>query len=207
MKGKHINIHNNYSDDELINAIKNNDKLDRALDFIYRTHYGLLENLIVSKKGSTDDAKDIVQEVMIAFVDIVQNGKFRGESSVKSFLYALTRNMWYSELRRSTKANEREFQYENQKAPFEQDITDHLGYQESLKFVLDVFESLGQGCKQILKLFYFDGLSMKEILKYVNYENEQVLRNKKHKCQKELIRRIEKTPSLYDKLKSALKNE
>ena len=32
-----------------------------------------------------NDAADLIQETLVTFIDIVQQNKFRGESSVKSF--------------------------------------------------------------------------------------------------------------------------
>jgi DNA-directed RNA polymerase specialized sigma subunit len=77
-------------------------------------------------------------------------------------------------------------------------------YKEAQSMIVELLERMGETCKQILTLFYYDDLSMKEILKQVNYENEQVLRNKKYKCLKELTSTIQQSPILFDNVKSAL---
>ena len=48
---------------------------------------------------------------------------------------------------------------------------------------------------------------MKEIVKNMNYENEQVLRNKKYKCMKNLEQLLSGNPALVKKLKTALQYE
>jgi hypothetical protein len=45
---------------------------------------------------------------------------------------------------------------------------------------------------------------MKEILATMNYENDQVLRNKKHKCLKQLEQMLTIDPALAKTLKDAL---
>jgi predicted DNA-binding protein YlxM (UPF0122 family) len=59
---------------------------------------------------------------------------------------------------------------------------------EARKQLVAVFEKLGTSCKKILTLFYYENLSIKEILEQTTYENEQVVRNKKHKCLKDWLR-------------------
>jgi DNA-directed RNA polymerase specialized sigma subunit len=63
---------------------------------------------------------------------------------------------------------------------------------------------MGEKCKQVLTMFYYDELPIKEILELTDYENEQVLRNKKYKCLKELTEAIKKSPVLYNNIKEAL---
>jgi RNA polymerase sigma factor (sigma-70 family) len=60
----------------------------------------MLENYVLNNNGSRDDAADVIQETIVAFIEIVEQGKFRGDSSIKSFLFAITRNVWLTELRK-----------------------------------------------------------------------------------------------------------
>ncbi len=83
----------NYSDIELVSALKDRLKIDSGIRFIYKEYYGLLENYVINNKGSKEDAADIIQEMIVAFIEIIAQDKFRGDSSVKSFLYAITRNL------------------------------------------------------------------------------------------------------------------
>ena len=171
---------------------------------MYRNYFEMLKTIILSNNGNEEDAQDIMQEVFVAFIDLVRKEKYRKEASVRSFLYTLTRNMWFSEARRRSSALKRDTYFEDQKDDLEKDVTDYLEYSEGLKFVTNLFESLGEVCKKILTLFYFKDLPMREILEHVDYENEQVLRNKKYKCQRELIKRIEASPALYQKPKKRI---
>jgi len=48
---------------------------------------------------------------------------------------------------------------------------------------------------------------MKQILEQLKYENEQVVRNKKHKCMKKLGELIQSDPLLANNLKAILHYE
>jgi len=63
---------------------------------------------------------------------------------------------------------------------------------------------LGENCQKILLLFYYENLSISEILETMEYENEQVVRNKKYKCLKQLEQMITENPILKQTLKDLL---
>jgi len=57
-----------------------------------------------------------------------------------------------------------------------------------------LLHELGESCRKILELFYFENLSMKEIVSQMHYENEQVVRNKKYKCLQQLTDKMKQNP-------------
>ena len=97
-----------FSDDELMKSIKTNINLNDAIAFIYRQYFNYLSSLIIHNSGNMEDAQDIVQEVVVNFIETVRNDKFRGESSVKTFLHVMTRNTWLNELKKRNRAGRRD---------------------------------------------------------------------------------------------------
>ena len=174
-----------YSDDELMANLKHPQTMNDALRFMYKEYYGLLESYIVNNSGSKDDAADFIQETMVAFIDIVQQDKFRGDASIKSFLYSVIRNLWMSELRKRNSTDKRNRIFEKAKDETEQAAMAQLIKNENLAAIQKLFEKLGEKCEQLLLLVYYENLSMSDIgLRMPDYQNEQVLRNKKYKCMK-----------------------
>jgi hypothetical protein len=99
-KCNRMEVVRNYSDTELIHILKDNRQIDAGIKFLYKEYYGLLEYYVTNNKGSREDAADIIQETIVAFIEIIQQDKYRGDASVKSFLYSIARNIWLSELRK-----------------------------------------------------------------------------------------------------------
>lgn len=194
------------TNDDLILAIKSGENIDEAIGFIYKNYYGLLENIVLSNNGTKADAEDIIQEVLVVFIEMVNKDKYRAEASVKSFLYTLTRNLWISEIRKRSSAYKRNTTFEESRELIEGDISNYLVYHESQKLIMTLFEKLGEKCNQILTYFYYNNYSMKEILERMDYGNEQVLRNKKYKCLKTLINLVNSSPAIKENLKTALQN-
>ncbi len=202
-----MQIVRDYSDTEIVAALKNNGEMDKAIGFIYKNYYNLLEYYVVNNKGTKEDAADIIQETLVAFIDIVQQDKFRGEAGVKSFLYSIARNLWLSEFRKRNSADNRNRVFEKGKDETEQGAINQLIKSEYYKAIQDLFERLGEKCKQLLLLVYYEDLPMKDIVeKMPGYENEQVLRNKKYKCMKQLEQMIQDNEDVRIQFKNALKN-
>ncbi|MBC8154529.1 MAG: sigma-70 family RNA polymerase sigma factor [Bacteroidetes bacterium] len=199
-----MRVQESFSDADIITAIRTGSAIDQAVGHIYRHDYRTLENYVLTNSGNRDDAADLIQEVLVTFIELVQNEKFRGESSIKSFLYSLTRNLWLTELRKRGNTARRNEQYELGRDTLEDDITGFLLYKEAQQTITDLFDQLGDPCRRILILFYYENRTMKEIMEQTRYENEQVVRNRKYKCLKELTDTIRQSPSLSETVKAAL---
>jgi RNA polymerase sigma factor (sigma-70 family) len=191
-----------YSDSELIVNIKTGRLMDESIKMIYRQYFSLLSSYVINNSGNQQDAEDIFQEVIVSFIDLVQRDKFRGESSVGTFLYAMNRHTWLNELKRKGRSELRERKFELVRGNEEEDVSHFIADREAKNEVLNVVGRLGEACKKILLLFYYENKGMKEILEETDYENEQVVRNKKYKCLKQLEHMINQNPGLMNTLKN-----
>jgi RNA polymerase sigma factor (sigma-70 family) len=191
------------TDNSLIEALRS-DSPDEAIRYLYRKQFGLTMAYIRQNSGTEEDAEDIFQEVILVFIDVLKKDKFRGESSVSTFLYALTRNIWLNELKKRGKSKLRDEVFEKGKDKTDADVSHLIVHRELKAQLMQVVEKLGETCKKILLAFYFENRAIKEILETLNYENEQVVRNKKYKCLKQLELMMSAEPGLTQNLKSVL---
>jgi RNA polymerase sigma factor (sigma-70 family) len=198
-----------YTDAELIEAIKSpiNADVESAIRYMYDMHYEMLKIYTCQNKGNDEDAQDVFQEVLVSFIDVVKKDKFRGESSIKTFLFTINRNIWLNELKKRGRAEKRDAIFENEKDATLMDVSHIILQNETRKQILNIVDELGEICKQILLAYYYENLSMKEILMNVKYETEQALRNKKSKCLKQLEQILTANPIMAKTLKTALQYE
>lgn len=194
----------NSSEAELLDSLRTGDGLDEAVRAMYRNYFESLSSYILNNSGSRQDAEDIFQDVIMSFIDLVRNNKFRGDSQIKTFLYSMNRFAWLNELKKRGRAENREQLYEKEKNISDFQAAHLIEYKETSERISKLLDQVGETCKKILMLFYFENRSMKEILQEVKYENEQVVRNKKYKCLKQLESLISADPGLYEFLKNAL---
>ncbi|SRR5260221_8849146 len=183
-----------YTDAELIAAISDKKDLNNAILFLYQQYSETTGAAIVNYGGSRQDAEDIFQETVVSFIDIVKKGKFRMESSIKTFLVSVAKNIWLNELKKRERAGYREKQFEYGREQNEMDVSHHIIDLEKKRQLRELVYKLGEPCQKILMLFYYENLSMKEIVDHLPYENEQVVRNKKYKCLQQLTGLIKDNP-------------
>lgn len=193
---------NSFTDTEIANNLTGDQEVSATIRALYRENFDMLSRYVQNNNGSEQDAEDNFQEVIVAFIHLLKAGKFRGESSIRTFLFSLNKNIWLNELKRRGRANAREEKYEKAANRDEQTADVAMELRQTRQDLLNTLEALGENCKKILLLFYYENRSMKEILAELPYENEQVVRNKKSKCLKKLETLVKGNQALYDQLKN-----
>src|SRR5579864_6098143 len=183
-----------FSDSELVEAIGERDMQEQAISQLYTDHVEITRSFIMGKGGTEQDADDIFQETVVSFIDTVQKSKFRQESGIRTFLISISKHLWYNEIRRRQRAENREKLYEADKDQEEEGVGEIIQDRELKQQLNQLLKELGESCKKILELFYYENLSMKEMVSQLPYENEQVVRNKKYKCLQQLTDLIKKNP-------------
>lgn len=185
-----------YSDEELLEAIESGKDINPAIMYLYEQHSESISSFIASKGGSRQDGEDIFQETVVAFIKIVKNGSYRKEASIRTFLISVSKNIWYNEIKKRQSTGNREKVFENSRETIEDDISHHIADLEMKKNFRTLLDRMGEPCKKLLLLFYYENLSMKELLEHLPYENEQVIRNKKYKCLKQLTTLVQTNPQI-----------
>jgi RNA polymerase sigma factor (sigma-70 family) len=190
------------SEETRLLAMLNSSKVNEAVMQLYRTCYEPVTYWIQGQGGSEEDAADLFQETILIFIEQVRQQRFRGDSSVPTYLTGIARNLWYNEQRSRSRRTNREEQYADGGETISHNAEQRLHSRENRQKLLQLFEQIGDVCKKLLTGFYFENLSMKELLVITAYSNEQVLRNKKSKCMKHLKDLIEADNELTETFKT-----
>lgn len=131
------------------------------------------------------DSIDVFQETMIAFYENVVNDKITEfRSSVKTYLFAIGRNILLKRFR-DEKGQTEELEVLTNVASKLQ-IDDSINLNERQKAITELLQELGEPCKTLLQLFYYQRFSTKSIAKTMDYKNESVVKNQKVRCIKRL---------------------
>ena len=191
-----MKIERSYSDAALLAAIRNKDTLNDAIHYLYRQFSESVSSFIIHNSGNQADADDIFQETVVSFIELVQKDKFREESGIKTILVAIARNLWLNELKKRDRSGHRDKVFENSRDNTESDVSHLIGDREVKQQFRELLSRLGEPCKKILLLFYYENMAIKEMVEHLPYENEQVVRNKKHKCLQQLAGLFKDNPKL-----------
>ncbi len=179
--GKTVHV---LSQSQLIDAIKSNDA--KVLKELYTRNYPKVEALVLKNSGSIAHAKDIYQEAFITVWTHVKQNKFepQNDTALQGYLYRISKNKWTDVLRSKSFKDVKSLDKDNLRA-VKDDETYNEPENKKLKITMAAFENLGQPCKQLLKTFYFEKKSLKEISEELNIE-ENTARNKKYRCMQKL---------------------
>jgi RNA polymerase sigma factor (sigma-70 family) len=189
MKGDEIS-----NDQRILAGIFSND-LNAIIHQLYKQYSGMVIAYIITNQGSQQDGEDVFQEALIAFINLVKSGKFRGEASLQTTFGSIARNIWLNEQKKRKSLDTRGKLFENARQQ-EADPASQLLQREVSEQFLNLMSRLGESCKSLLTMVYYENLSNKDILERTHYESEQVIRNKKYKCMKELTDLIKDNPIL-----------
>lgn len=168
---------------------------------IYNDNKDTIYSYVISNKGSKVEAKDIYQETVIAFYENVRDGKFDGErSTISTYVYAIAKFKWLNQLKRKGVMNEFHQKIELPNDFVESPLSE-LIHKEQKDLVLNLLAQLGATCKSLLVDSIYHNKTMKEIVAETSFSNEQIARNKKYKCMKQLKKLIAENPHLIKILK------
>lgn len=131
---------------------------------------------------STDDAgaADLFQDTVIAFYYNIRRGVLNElSSSLKTYLFAIGKNLALKKLKKESRMIVNDEVLELNAAFSNTDIFEES---DKKKIVAELMNELGEPCKSILQLFYFDRFTMDSIASRLGYKNENVAKTQKLRC-------------------------
>ncbi|MCH7412444.1 sigma-70 family RNA polymerase sigma factor [Belliella sp. R4-6] len=103
--------------------------------------------------------------------------------SLKTYLFAIGKNKAFDHLKKLQKS----IIYLSDNLPeVETDFTSEENDQELIQHIKDKISVMGKACKKLLISFYLEGLTIKEMVKRGDYENENTVSAQKSRCLKQL---------------------
>ena len=132
-----------------------------------------------------EEVLDIFQDSIIVLYENIVSGKLTTFTcSVKTYLFAIGKYKIYSLLRKKSKIATKEFS-EYEFLWKEEDSVVNL-QQENIQKMQWAIQKLGNRCKTILKLFYYQNYTIGEIKHQLDYASKEVVKSQKSRCLKRL---------------------
>ena len=174
---------------KIIDGLLNGDQ--KAFNSLYETEFQKIVYLIERNSGDIEDAKDIFHDALVVLMEKIHKHEFDLTCSLGTYLWSISKNIWYSKLRKRNKIRNFLFNWykiENteivileadSKPDFEEQVTHAI-------------EQLGDPCKQLLECFYYKNLDWDEIAASLGYSNAASARNQKYKCLERIRATVQK---------------
>lgn len=150
---------------------------------LYRHHFPYVERMVLNNSGSKDQAKDIFQETVMALYDKVTQHGLVLDCKLKTFIYAISRNLWLKQLNQK---GQQHISIESDEwehlESVEDDVRLHAEEERKFERMEDALKMLGEPCQGIITEFYIRNRSMQEICDKFGYTNTDNAKTQKYKC-------------------------
>ena len=170
------------NNNSVIERIRNGD--DGELERVYVKYRREFISWVIKRyQCSLDDATDIYQQVILVFYENIVQGKLvELKSNLKTYLFAIGKNKIMEEKKHSSKFLKHD-DFEMERVDVDDDNEER---ERELTSVEKSLKLIGEHCKQLLEMFYFQKKNIDEITEILEYKNSASARNQKYKCMEKL---------------------
>ena len=142
-----------YTTSDLVEDIKKGGiNEQKAITHLIRENEGKILSFVTSRNGSTADGEDIFQEGLTALILNIRDGKFKGDSSINTYLFAICKGIWYKKFRKVVRDRE----YQSSLTVEEEDYETpeyNMMDTEQKDLILELFGHLKAKCKETLYMW------------------------------------------------------
>ncbi len=191
-----------FSEQELLEAIQSGGQLlDQAMNYIYQKneYKESVTKFVLQRSGTQKDVEDVFQEGICDLIVNIRDGKFKGKSSIKTYLTAICKNIWFTRFKRQEHLeNIKSKISEGAKPEMDKGPEDQFILSETSDLLNDLLSKLTAECQQVLSMWAL-GYSFKEIGAQMS-KKEGTVRKQKHSCFKSLMALLKNRPDLMEEL-------
>jgi len=182
-------------DAELLARIRGGD--EEALVTLYALSRKPVVAMVVRNNGTTTDADDILQDALIVLWERVRSGRYEHTAKLETFIYATAQNMWRRKLARLRKERPTDLADDSLIAG-DPSALDLLIESEEAALISNALNRLGEPCRTLLLLFYWEEASMDEIAHRMGFSNAETAKSKKYQCKKALQAILKNLEPIHD---------
>lgn len=185
---------------ELINGLRTGNS--SSIRSVYKRNLPSIKKMVQQFPAIILEAEDVLQEGLVRTITNIREGKFRGASSVHSYLYAICRNICLKESRKTRKLEAADLLY-----PVEDSMEEH--HFDLLNLIIEKKKDLDPKCIEIIDLRFglnkenetptgVSGMiSFAEIAEIIGIQADNA-RQRFSRCLEKLISAVTNTPGLWN---------
>ena len=170
------------TDREIYDGILVGDR--RIMHYLYREYFPAIARHVQRHRGQRTDAFDVFQDSVVALWANVKTGKYelRGDTRISTYLQGISRNVWSNRQRKEAKMRVVTAEPPGKAAgPGEPPGP----LPEAVEEMEVAFAQLGDKCRRLLRLFYYEKTPLAEIATLMGY-TDKTAKNNKYRCMQQL---------------------
>ena len=162
-----------------------NGEQDKVLKDLYTEVMPIVKKYILSNSGTTDDVFDVFQDSLIILIRYVREKKYDATMPVTNFLLSVCRNLWINKAKK--KGNNNKNLEDSFDMASSENLEKELISKERKQTLEQLIELLGERCKRIMTLVFYEEMSMKNVAIEMGFSGEDVAKTSHYKCKLKLI--------------------
>lgn len=169
------------SDQQTLAGLRNRDNAAFAL--LYTFYYPAVERFVVRNSGTPAQARDIFQETVLVLLEKVPTADFELTSSLKTYILAISSNLWLKRLRqagRVVRAELLELEYQlptTESTAFEQEAEAHQQTR-----IQSLLARISAKCQALVRALFFGNKTIQDVTQENGYTSVHNAQNQKYKC-------------------------
>ena len=171
----------NIPDSTLLAKLKAEDS--HSFELLYKFYFPSVASYIKQNLGNNEDAEDIFQEAIVVLLQKVRQPDFVLTSSLKTYLYAVAKNLWLNRLRDNKLIHvHTDMQleaFQNETEVFTVELHPQKSKEQQVQGWL---QKITKNCQRILKAIFFQHELMDNLMVKMGWKNKHTAANRKYKC-------------------------
>lgn len=170
-----------YNDQQILEGIRSSD--DEILEYVYKQYYPMIYKMVVTNRGTSDEARDIFQDGIMVLYEKSLDKNFELRSSPGTFLYSVCYQTWLNKLNRQKKREQpgEEIPDQPEDSEHKKEESEHIHY-----WMKQLLQQVGKSCRDILVKKYYEKRRDKEIARDLNLSGADYVKTQRYRCLKQL---------------------
>ena len=148
--------------------------------------------MMLASGGKSTETEEVFNDSLVLLIEKIQQPDFKLTSQLSTYLFGINRFLWKNKLRNNQ--NSAELEWSDTLILTAED----LGYSQEKEDKLQQLEAalklITKRCQEILKRFYFESQSMKEIATAMSFSSINSAKTQKYKCIESAIGKVKSNP-------------
>lgn len=185
-----------YTDGEIIEHIRSGGaNKERSLSYLFDQYQGLVKRGMGKFRLTLEEAQEVYMDILLGMCTQIENGRFRGDSKISTYLYRMYNNRSQNKLR-DRKGDKYDWTDEFPQLPDKaKTMLQKIEIEEELEQVKYYLTELGGKCKELLWMKDYYGYPYAEIAEKLAFKSVRVATSARYRCLERLKALIKKRKS------------
>lgn len=159
---------------------------------LYISTFPKVAAFVKQMQGTFDDARDVFQDALVVYYEKVIEQQLEIQVSEQSYILGIVKHLWIRRFKQDTK--------KVSLTDFEKSIELEDNYHPTIQEnrLLKMLERAGKRCMDILRAFYYQNLSMKQMASVFGFKSERSATVQKYKCIEKVREEVKKNALSYE---------